>query len=161
MSETLEIRVVDPFAPEAAALIAALSKELAIRYDFSDDGSGRFKPEDANVPRSGFVVGYIDGEGVACGAFRPLVGPACEIKRMFVRPEYRGCGYSRRVLAELERVAADAGFSVARLETGDRQPEAIGLYERCGYHRIPNFGDYGGSQRSICFEKQLRNDLSE
>jgi GNAT superfamily N-acetyltransferase len=160
MTETLELRIVDPYSPEAAALIAALSTELAMRYDFSDDGSGQFKPEDADVPRSGFIVGYIDGKAVACGAFRPLEESACEIKRMFVRPEYRGRGYSRTVLGELERLAADAGFAVARLETGDRQPEAIGLYEHCGYHRIPNFGVYVGSQRSVCFEKQLRSDLS-
>jgi hypothetical protein len=115
MTETLELRIVDPYSPEAAALIASLSTELAMRYDFSDDGSGQFKPEDANVPRSGFVVGYIDGKAVACGAFRPLEGSACEIKRMFVRPEYRG---------------------------------------------IANFGVYVGSQRSVCFEKPLRNDLS-
>ena len=56
---------------------------------------------------------------------------------------------------ELERLARQSGYNVARLETGDRQPEAIHLYERSGYHRIPNFGIYAGSQRSVCFEKRF------
>jgi GNAT superfamily N-acetyltransferase len=94
---------------------------------------------------------------VACGAFRPLEGEVCEIKRMFVAPDCRGRGYSRLVLAELERLAVGWGYTTARLETGDRQPEAIGLYEGAGYRRIPPYGIYVGSERSVCFEKQLVN----
>lgn len=124
MTEMLKVRIVDPSSTEVAALIVALSNELAVRYDFADDGSGKFKPEDANVPRSGFVVGYIDGNAIACGAFRPLDGSVCEFKRMFVRPECRGHGYSRTVLRELERLAVDAGYTVARLETGSRKQSA-------------------------------------
>lgn len=154
-SHKLELRSADPRSPDATELIQTLSQELAQRYDFADDGSGQFTPADATVPGSGFVVGYVEDQPVACGAFRPLEGAVCEIKRMFVRPEFRGRGYSRAVLGELERLAATAGYAVARLETGNRQAEAIGLYERAGYQRIPNFGAYVGSERSVCFEKAL------
>jgi phosphinothricin acetyltransferase len=161
MTNTFQVKTADPQSVDALDLIAALSSELARRYDFADDGSGHFTPADATVPGSVFVVGYADGKAVACGAFRPLDGSACEIKRMFVRLEFRGRGYSRAVLAELERLAADAGYSIARLETGDRQPDAIGLYEHAGYQRIANFGAYVGSERSVCFEKQLPQTRKE
>src|SRR6185503_16299650 len=95
------------------------------------------------------------GNPVACGAFRPLEGNVAEIKRMFVVPDHRGRGYSKAILRELERLARENGYTTVRLETGDRQPEAIGLYQRSGYHRIPNFGIYVEDQRSVCFEKQL------
>jgi putative acetyltransferase len=152
---SIEIAVADPRSPEAIGLIRALSEELARRYDYMDDGSGNFKPEDVLAPRSAFIIGFIDGRGVACGAFRPLEEDIAEIKRMFVLPDFRGRGYSRAILSELERLARQSGYNVARLETGDRQPEAIHLYERSGYHRIPNFGIYAGSQRSVCFEKRF------
>lgn len=151
----LEIGAVDPRIPEAAELIRALSDELARRYDYVDDGSGQFKPEDALIARSAFVVGRAKGRAVACGAFRPLEGDVAEIKRMFVVPACRGRGYARAILTELERLARESGYTIARLETADRQPEAIGLYERAGYRRIPNFGVYVGSERSVCFEKHL------
>jgi GNAT superfamily N-acetyltransferase len=151
----LTVATADPRSPEAVELVRALSQELALRYDFVDDGSGDFKPEDVLVPRSGFVLGRVNGRAVACGAFRPLEGDVCEIKRMFVAPDHRGRGYAGAVLAELERLAACSGYTVARLETGNRLTEAVRLYERAGYRRIPNFGIYAGSERSVCFEKPL------
>ncbi len=48
------------------------------------------------------------------------------------------------------------GFHIARLETGTRQPEAIGLYEACGYRPIPKFGEYVSNRYSLCYEKRLR-----
>ena len=75
---------------------------------------------------------------------------------MYVRPQYRGRGYAKAILAELERLAWEQGYTSIRLETGSRQPEAIGLYERSGYSRIPIFGIYvksGWSEWSVCFEK--------
>ena len=151
----IEIVAVDPRIPEAHELIQELSEELARRYDFVDDGSGDFKPEDALVPRSVFVIGRVGNRAVACGAFRPLQRDVAEIKRMFVVRDCRGRGYSKAVLTELERLARQAGYTAVRLETGDRQPEAIALYERSGYTRIPNFGIYARSESSLCFEKRL------
>ena len=151
----LEIGAADPRSPDATALIRALSAELARRYDFADDGSGDFRPEDALVARSVFLVGRVAGRAVACGAYRPLDGDVAEIKRMFVASDCRGRGYGRAILAELEGRAWADGYATTRLETADRQPDAIRLYERAGYSRIPNFGIYAGSERSVCFEKRL------
>src|SRR5262245_11235693 len=102
MSQVLEVVSVDPRSAEAADLIRDLSAELARRYDFKYDGSGNFKPEDVLVPGSAFVVGRLRDRSVACGALRPLEPRIGEIKRMFVRSDCRGLGFSKAILNELE-----------------------------------------------------------
>lgn len=79
-----------------------------------------------------------------------------EVTRMYVRPAHRGTGIARRLLQEVEDMARERGMTVIRLETGDLQPESIGLYGSSGYHRIPAFGQYAGSPLCLCFEKPLR-----
>jgi len=78
-----------------------------------------------------------------------------ELKRMYVVDRARGRGFARRLLAELERTAAGAGARRMVLETGTRQPEAIGLYRSAGYHPIPGFGVYRCAPGSRYFGKPL------
>ena len=151
--EEFRIEVADARTPEATVLLALLTAELAQRYD--DDGAGDFKVDDTLQPRSVFLLGWLGGEAVACGALRPLEPAVAEIKRMYVAPTVRGRGLAKRLLAELETHARRMGFTVARLETGILQPEAIRVYESAGYYRIENYGFYQADPRSICFEKEL------
>jgi GNAT superfamily N-acetyltransferase len=151
---SLRLALADPTSPEAQRLIAELTRELIPLYP-EEDGSGDFRPEDVTVSGSGFVIGWFGDEAVACGAFRPMEPGVVEFKRMYVAPAHRGRGHSRRMLEELERLAHDAGYRQARLETGVRQPAAIGLYDGAGYRRIPCYGIYAGCDRSLCFEKDL------
>ncbi|MEK6702960.1 MAG: GNAT family N-acetyltransferase [Planctomycetota bacterium] len=154
----LGIVAVDPRGAEAAGLIAMLSLDIAARYDHKDDGSGGFSPEDVLVPRAAFLVGRVGGEAAACGAYRPFSADeplVTEIKRMYVRPEFRGRGYSAAILAELERRAILDGYRAVRLETAYRQAEALGLYQSRGYVRIENYGKYAGHVEHLCFEKAL------
>ena len=74
---------------------------------------------------------------------------------MYVEPAARGRGLAKRLLAALEDAARRMGYVALRLETADRQPEAVRLYESAGYQRIEPFGIYVGSQRSLCFQKRL------
>jgi len=74
---------------------------------------------------------------------------------MYVRPAARRKGVARAILRELERIAADLGYSAIRLETGDVQPEAIALYTAEGYHRIESYGEHAEDPRSRCFEKRV------
>ncbi|MGE3909457.1 MAG: GNAT family N-acetyltransferase [Chloroflexota bacterium] len=149
--------VEDPTTPDALELIRLLSSDLAARYDFVADGSGLFAPADVQVPRAAFVVARLDGYAVGCGALRPLddtgFEDAAEIKRMYVRPEIRGRRVAAAILDRLEQLAREFGYGRAVLETGDRNPEAIRLYERTGYQHIPPYGPYIGSARSVCFAK--------
>jgi GNAT superfamily N-acetyltransferase len=94
------------------------------------------------------------GEAVGCGAFRPVTADCAEMKRMFVDERFRGRGYAKQILTHLETVAKQRGFRGFVLETGSGQPEAMGLYERLGYFKIPAFVPYASSPISVCYAKQ-------
>ena len=99
------------------------------------------------------VVAYKDNQAVACGAFKQYSDNAVEIKRMFVHSEHRGEGIAQQVLQELEKWASELKYDTFILETGKRQPEAIRLYEKAGYIRIPNYGQYQSIENSVCMKK--------
>ncbi len=149
----ISIEEVDPTSEEASALIQALDAELAQRYP-AEPIFGIDVP--AFTAAGGvFLVLRHAGVAQACGAFRPCAAGVAEIKRMFVQPGARGRGYSRLLLRALEGRAESAGFGELVLETGERQPEAIGLYVASGYQQIPRFGEYVDNLSSVCFAKQL------
>ncbi len=140
-------------SPEALLLIGELSKELAARY--GDDGMSDFDPQNITIEKSCFVVAWLNENAVGCGALRPMKENIGEVKRMYVKPEMRGKGISRKILNELEKAAKEFGYEKVWLETGVLQPEAVGLYEKDGYIRIKNYGIYENNPLSICFEKIL------
>lgn len=92
---------------------------------------------------------------LGCGAIKELTHDSCEVKRMYVIFKERGRGIAGVILKELENWARELGYKKCRLETGKRQPEAIALYEKKGYLRVSNYGQYMGIENSICFEKVL------
>ena len=98
---------------------------------------------------------YEHGRPVGCGAIKEFNATAMEIKRMYVSPEARKKGIASAVLSELEKWTTEMNYQKCILETGRRQPEAIGLYEKSGYHQIENYGQYAGIENSLCFEKRL------
>jgi putative acetyltransferase len=102
------------------------------------------------------VVCFADDLPVGCGAFKEYDETSVEIKRMFVQPGFRGKGIAGTILKELELWAAEINYSVAVLETGKRQPEAIALYQKTGYTIIPNFGQYENIENSVCMKKEIR-----
>ena len=74
---------------------------------------------------------------------------------MFILSDSRGKGFASLILAELENWALELDFEKCILETGKMQPEAIALYRKNGYCKIPNYGQYTGVENSLCFEKNL------
>lgn len=96
-----------------------------------------------------------DGVAVGCGALVIEDGWA-ELKRMFVRPAFRGHGVARDMLCFLEAQALGRGVATVRLETGVRQPEALRLYEKAGYRPREPFGCYGVDPHSTFMEKPLQ-----
>ena len=88
------------------------------------------------------IVCYIDGKPIGCGAFRAYDEQKAEIKRMFVLPEYRGRGIGLNIIKELELWALELNYTECILETGKKQPEAIGLYQKAGYTIIKSYGQY-------------------
>jgi GNAT superfamily N-acetyltransferase len=144
--------------PGFRSLVALLDAELAERDGAEHEFFARFNKIDSirNV-----VVARWNGTAVGCGAFKPFDSETAEIKRMFVMPDQRGRRIAAVILDELETWAAELGFVAALLETGYGQPEAIRLYERSGYARIPNFGQYSGVASSVCFSKRFSDGRSE
>ena len=102
------------------------------------------------------VVAYENGKPAGCGAIREYAPNTMEIKRMYTSLERRGRGIASRVLAELEIWAAELSYEKCILETGSKQPEAIGLYKKHGYKLIPNYGQYAEVENSLCFEKVIK-----
>jgi putative acetyltransferase len=157
MSESgLTVAQEDPSVPDAVDLLKELSAELKARYD--EDGAAAFDPADAKGPRSCFLLARQGGRAVGSGAVRPysaLEPHIAEFGLMYVRPEARGHHVAREVLRHMEEAAARFGYTHARLETGLRQHEALNLYVKAGYSRIPRYGRYAKQALSACFEKKL------
>ncbi|BAZ26219.1 GCN5-like N-acetyltransferase [Kalymmatonema gypsitolerans NIES-4073] len=117
--------------------------------------------------RHGFSVDKLLAEDVAFFLLRANKTPACcggiklvgseygEIKRMYVRPQFRGLGFAKLMLNHLADYAHAHNITLLRLETGVHQQEAIGLYEQVGFYRIPPFGPYTDDPLSLCYEKRL------
>ena len=101
-------------------------------------------------------MAYVDDQPAACGCLRQYDPSTFEVKRMFVRNEYRGHGISKQVLKELERWTLERGIERTILETGNNQPEAVSLYKKSGYSIIENYGEYRDKRHSICMEKRLK-----
>jgi GNAT superfamily N-acetyltransferase len=133
-------------------LVKLLDRELAVR-DGSEHAFYAQYNKIAGIPH--VVVLYESDLPAACGAIKPFSSSEVEVKRMFVRPENRGRGHALAVLSERESWACELGYEAAVLETGKMQPEAIGLYSKAGYRIIPNYGQYAGVEKSVCFRKKL------
>lgn len=151
----IQVRSYDDAA--AQELVAQVQQEYVDRYGGPDEtpvDPGEFAP-----PLGLFLVAFRHGRPVGCGGWR-VHGRDAEIKRMYVSPAARRTGLARRILAELERTAAEAGCERAILETGWRQPEAIALYGTSGYEPTEKFGHYRHEPGSYCFAKRLVRDPS-
>ena len=145
----------DPRNEDAARLIEALCAELSERYHRPPSP---FLLEEAMTPRAALIVARLDGEPVGCGALRQIDDRTVEVKRLYVVPKARRRGVSRRVLAELERLAAEFGYEKIILETGIHQPEALSLYHAAGYRRTAAYGRYVGNPEACWFEKDAARD---
>jgi GNAT superfamily N-acetyltransferase len=136
-------------------LTAAQQAELRARYDGAGEPGTPPSAADVSVV---LVARDADGTVLGCGALRALGDGVAEVKRMYVVPSARGRGVSKAVLTALESAARERGWTTLRLETGPRQPEAIGLYSRAGYRPIEAFGAYVGApeaEDSLFFERVL------
>lgn len=104
-----------------------------------------------------FLGCRVDGELVGCGAVKRLKddGDYAEIKRLFVKPDFRGRGLSRLLMNALETNVKQWGIAILRLETGTRQPESLGLYKSMGYRTRDPFGSYQPDPLSVFMEKLL------
>jgi GNAT superfamily N-acetyltransferase len=151
--EIISVDAVSATSDEAVAIIAELDAELRLRYPGLPTHG--LRDRDLANPLTVFLVGRFGGDVVACGATRHVEAGVAEIKRMYVRPAARGRGFSKQILRALEDAARTAGVRRLILETGDRQPEAVSLYQSAGFTATPPYGEFKSNPRSRCFEKRL------
>lgn len=155
-SESIRIERADVTADISRALIGALNAELSGVY--VEPGSTHFHLGAGEVDegRGAFLVVYLDGRPVGCGAVRRLDAGTAELKRMYVAPAARGTGLGRRLVAALETEARELGVRRLVLETGVRQVAALALYRAAGFQPIPLYGEYCLSpDTSVCLGKEL------
>ncbi|MFF5235236.1 GNAT family N-acetyltransferase [Dactylosporangium sp. NPDC000521] len=135
----------------AVTLREAMAAEMRLRYpDRFNDRNG----VDADTVVYTGVAYTGDRQPVGHAALRRL-GTDLELKRMYIVPSHRGTGVSVALLAAVEQAALRLGGRRLLLQTGDRQPDAVRLYEKTGYTRIPIFPPYETQTYSFCFEKVL------
>lgn len=152
----VELEVVDPAAPDARHCLASYYRELGERFDggFDPDLSIPTLDREMRAPHGLFLIASRFGEPVGCGALKFHDDRPTEIKRLWVSPSARGLGLGRRVLGELERLAADHGSTVLQLDTNRALREAIRMYRRAGYIEIEPFNDEQYAHH--WFEKRLQ-----
>lgn len=149
----VDLREVHPADPAARAAVRRYLAELDERFPGGFD-PGPLADEETMAPGAGvFVVATSDGAPVACGGVQALPDGAGEVKRMWVDPQWRGAGLGARLLRHLERLAAERGHRVVRLDTNGTLTEAIAMYERAGYRRVPRYND--NPYAEAFFEKEL------
>lgn len=150
----LHIQAEPPDSPVARVLIAELDAVLEPLYP--PKSRHGYSVEKLIQQGVAFFVAYLDGQPVGCGGAQIIGDEYAELKRMYVRPAFRGQGVGKQLLAHLQAYAYEQGLRVLRLETGVYQTEALGLYQRFGFQRIPPFGPYFEDPVSICMEKKLQ-----
>jgi DNA-binding MarR family transcriptional regulator/GNAT superfamily N-acetyltransferase len=153
---SVELRELDAGADDARACVRAYFAELRRRSGAPLDPATEHaaEPHEMRPPAGAFLVAYLRGDAVGCGGVKHHHGGPSEIKRMWVAETARGLGIGRRLLAELERLAGEAGARAARLETNAALVEAIGMYRSAGYEEVAAFNDEPFADH--WFEKRLR-----
>jgi putative acetyltransferase len=150
----LIITVESPRQDDIVALVSALDQHGDSLYP--PEANHHLDIETLCGTDISFLVVRRRGAAIGIGALwaRPGAGYG-EVKRMYVIPEARGLRLGERLLQAIERIAREARIPLLRLETGNRNTEALGLYERAGFRRRGPFGDYNDHPTSVFMEKAL------
>lgn len=143
-----------PDTAEAMRLISELEAQLEPLYPrTSRHGYSIEKLMEQGVA---FFVTRQDGVAAGCGGIELFGTEYGEVKRMYVRPQFRGLGLAKLMVEHLAAYARQHNIHLLRLETGIHQKEAIALYERMGFQKVPPFGTYKEDPLSRFYEKQIR-----
>jgi len=151
--QNITLKRTDSTDPDFRSLITLLDKELNERY--GELMQSTYDRYNHIIDLDTVLIAYRDGIPIGCGCFKKYDDFAAEIKRMFVKDTERGQGIAYQILSGLELWARELGFANTILETGDKQHEAIALYQKLGYVITPNYGQYSGMATSICMKKAL------
>lgn len=152
MTNNIHLIRTDSTHDEFVRLVSLLDAELAVRDGDEHDFYHQFN----SITNLQYVViAFENNKALGCGAFKMFDPQTVEIKRMYTAESARGKGIASQLLTKLESWALELGYEKCILETGINQPEALSLYAKMGYKRIPNYAQYKNKEMSRCFEKDL------
>ncbi len=141
--------------PVSVELQRAYFADIASRYPgWSPDLIPSADPAEVAPPVGAWVVAYLDDQPVGCGGVKRLDDTSAELKRVYLAAAERGRGLGRRLLEQLEQHARVLGYERLRLDTGNLQPEALGLFRSAGYEQIPDYN--GNTWATHWMEKRLQ-----
>jgi GNAT superfamily N-acetyltransferase len=142
-----------PDSADAIALITELEADLDPLYP--RESRHGYSVEKLIAQAVAFFVLRASGTPAGCGGVQLIGNAYGELKRMYVRPHFRGLGFGKLLLDHLAEYAQANGVHLLRLETGIHQVAAISLYEGMGFQRIPPFGAYKEDPLSLFYEKRI------
>jgi putative acetyltransferase len=151
ISDEVVVAAARPDTPEIQALLAERDAHFDRLYADEDRKPGKI---DLGRQDLIFFTARVRGQLAGCGAL--IVHAAYgELKRFYLRPEFRGLGLGRRLVETLETQARAHGCRALKLETGILQPEAINLYRSAGFTDGDCFGEQRPDPLSIYLHKDL------
>jgi putative acetyltransferase len=146
----------DPLGPEALFLLREAAVEARRLYADLIDPAAPMPTNDPPQPGSIYLIAFLAESPVGCGALRKIDTITAEVRRMYVLSSARRAGIGRALLIRLEREADKLGYTLLKLETGNRQQAALAFYESYGFTRIPPFGPYVNNPISVCYAKKIQ-----
>ena len=148
--------IITPERPDSADAIALITElEAHLEPLYPRESRHGFSVEKLIAHAVAFFVLRENDTPAGCGGIQLFGAAYGELKRMYVRPPFRGLGFGKLLLDHLADYAGAHGVHLLRLETGIHQAEAISLYERRGFQRIPPFGEYVDDPLSLFYEKRI------
>lgn len=151
---TIDIMEVAADSTDAVQLIGELDEHL-MAHPYPPQSRHAFSVEKLLRQQVVFFLTRYDGALAGCGGIKIFDGDYGEVKRMYVRPEFRGKGLGKAMLRCLNEYARERELGILRLETGIYEVEAIGLYTGFGFERRAPFGEYVEDPLSVYLEKRI------
>lgn len=149
----MEIIVTDEGNPDFLRLCDELDGEY---FDLHGDIALEYRDYNKISSPHVAVLAIDEGTAIGCGSYKVSDFPeTVEIKRVFVRKDYRRQGIATLMIETLEKIAINNGFRSAVLETGSDNAGALGTYRKLGYEIIDNFGFFEDDDLCVCMKKDF------
>lgn len=144
----------DTVSPDFILLCGELDHSLNAQVGGEENRSEYIKHNQLKDIKDVIVV-YDNDIPVGCASFKRFDEECAEVKRVFLREDYRGKGISKKIMELIETYAKEKGFQYLIVETGKHMTTAVNLYQSIGFQTIPNYGPYKDMAGSVCMKKQI------